>query len=144
MTRTPVTHRPIHHHGDLYRHWARLLGPLGFDRRSLWLGFIDADARMNSGVTCIEDLPVRADLDHCRHVLELCRHIVGDPPTRQSVAMLLTRGGRDPMGADDRTWGRGLTTAARERGLDRWPVHFANDEILQVFAPDDLVGGDRS
>ena len=58
-----------------------------------------------------------------------------------AVALLYTRPGVDTMNGDDRSWARSLTVAARAAGIDLWPVHFANDEELRVFAPDDLAGG---
>jgi hypothetical protein len=42
----------------------------------------------------------------------------------------------------DRNWGRCLATAAHNLGVSMWPVHFANDVELRVFAPDDLVVSD--
>ena len=51
--------------------------------------------------------------------------------------MLLTRPGRDPMNSDDRSWARGLVAAAVRLGVPMRPVHFANDESLLVFAPDE-------
>jgi hypothetical protein len=53
--------------------------------------------------------------------------------------MLLTRPGRNPMDDADRSWARCLTSAADHLSVSMWPVHFANDVQLRVFAPDDLV-----
>jgi hypothetical protein len=69
----------------------------------------------------------------------MCGHIVGRGGDRGSVAFLLTRPGRDPINDADRSWARGLTSAAQHLGVAMWPVHFANDAELRVFAPDDLV-----
>ena len=55
-------------------------------------------------------------------------------------AAAYTRPGRRPMCDDDRSWARSLTRAARRAEIPLWPVHFANDEELLVFAPDDLAG----
>ncbi len=52
--------------------------------------------------------------------------------------MLLTRPGRNPMDDADRSWARQLTSAAEQLGVSMWPVHFANDVELRIFAPDDL------
>ena len=46
---------------------------------------------------------------------------------------------RNPMDGANRSWARGLTSAARQHGVTMWPVHFANDAELRAFAPDDLV-----
>ena len=71
----------------------------------------------------------------------MCGHIVGRDGGGGSVAFLLTSPGRNPMDDADRSWGSGLTSAARQHGVAMWPVHFANDVELRVFAPDDLVSG---
>jgi hypothetical protein len=73
-------------------------------------------------------------------LLEMCGHIVGRNGVNGSVAILLTRPGSNPMNNADRSWARGLTSAARRLGVSMGPVHFANDVELRVFAPDDLVG----
>ena len=61
-------------------------------------------------------------------------------PATGSVAILLSRAGNDPVTTDDRSWAFGLTKAAQRQGIRMWPVHFANDVELRVFAPDDLIG----
>jgi hypothetical protein len=43
------------------------------------------------------------------------------------------------MNNADRTWARGLTSAAEQLGVSMRPVHFANDVELRVFTPDDLL-----
>jgi hypothetical protein len=68
----------------------------------------------------------------------MCRHIVGRDGAGGSVAMLLTRPGCNPMEDADRSWARCLTSAADQLKIWMWPVHFANDVELRVFAPDDL------
>lgn len=130
---------PIHTPGDLYQNWQALLGPLGFSRRSLWLAFIDVDARMIPAMNQIDQIPERVGVLECRPLLEMCSHVLADGNQNGSVALLLTRPGRDPMNDDDRSWGRGLVAAAVELGVAMHPVHFANDESLLVFAADDLI-----
>ena len=130
---------PIHTPADLYQCWRTLMGPLGFSRRSLWLGFIDEDGRMNTALTQIEDVPDATTVEMCIPLMEMCGHVLGDPPGSRTVAILLTRPGRSPMNAADRSWARGLLTAAAELGVAMHPVHFANDDTLLVFAPDDLM-----
>ncbi len=129
---------PIRTPRDLYQCWRALMGPLGFSRRSLWLGFIDADGQMNTALTQIEDIPEATTVEMCFPLVEMCRHVLGDREDR-SVAILLTRPGRHPMNSDDRSWARGLLMAAAELRVEMHPVHFANDNTLLVFAPDDLL-----
>lgn len=134
-----MTHAPVRTPHDLYQRWRDLMGPLGFGGSSLWLGFLDEDGLMNTGLTQIEDIPTRVDPAMCKPLLEMCRHILGAQVDGRSVALLLTRPGSNPMNEDDRSWARGLTAAAEELEVSMRPVHFANDEELLVFAPDDLI-----
>jgi hypothetical protein len=118
------------------------MGPLGFDQRLLWIAFLEPDGMMSPRLTQIEEIPRLADAKTCGALLEMCRHIIGRNGAGGSVAMLLTRPGRNPMDDADRSWARYLTSAADQVGLSMWPVHFANDIELRVFAPDDLVVSD--
>jgi hypothetical protein len=118
------------------------MGTLGFGRARLWLAFLKPDDTMSAHLTQIEDIPRWADSTMCGSLVELCRHIVGRSGAGGSVAMLLTRPGRNPMDDADRSWARHLTSAADHLGVSMWPVHFANDVELRVFAPDDLQSKD--
>lgn len=137
--RTPDAMPPIRDDRDLHRTWSALMGPLGFGQRRLWLAFIDETGRMNGALTQVDDLPARADDQFCRTLVQICADLLGDPTDGRSCALLLTRPGRDPVNRDDRSWAQGLTTAARRAGVAMWPVHFANDRELVVFAPDDML-----
>jgi hypothetical protein len=118
------------------------MGPLGFCQSRLWIGLIQPDDRMRAEVIQIEEIPRSANTKTCQPLLEMCERIVGRRGTGGSVAFLLTRPGSNPMDNADRSWAHGLTVAARQLGVSIWPVHFANDVELRVFAPDDLVGMD--
>ena len=119
--------------------WRALMEPLGFSRPRLWIAFLGPDNAMTAPLTQIEDIPRTADSRMCGSLLEMCRHVVGRNGAGGSVAMLLTRPGRNPMDDADRSWARCLTSAADHLSVSMWPVHFANDVELRVFAPDDLV-----
>ena len=58
--------------------------------------------------------------------------------------MLLTRPGRNPLDDADRSWARCLTSAAEQLSVSMWPVHFANDVELRVFAPPMILYFDRA
>ena len=130
---------PIRNAEDLCLHWRALMGPPGLGQPRLWIAFIQTDDMMSPQLTEIEEIARWADAKICQPPLELCQHIVGRNGAGGSVAFLLTRPGRNPMDDADRSWGRGLTAAADYLGVSIWPVHFANDVELRVFAPDDLV-----
>ena len=144
MTDIPTLGRPhempaIRNSDDLCLRWRALMGPLGFGRPRLWIAFLEPDNMMGAQLTQIEDIPRTADSKMCDSLLEMCRHVVGPNGVSGSVAMLLTRPGRHAMDDADRSWARCLTAAADHLGVSIWPVHFANDVELRVFAADDLV-----
>ena len=122
---------------ELTRRWRALMGPLGFSHHRLWLLLLDPDGWVVPHVVQIDDIPSRTAAADCAPLLEMAGHIV---PEAGSLAILLSRAGSDAMTCDDRTWARGLTAAAERQGIRMWPVHFANDVELRVFAPDDLIG----
>jgi hypothetical protein len=102
MTDTPTLGRPhempaIRNSDELCQRWRALMGPLGFGRPRLWIAFLGRDNMMSPQLTQIEDIPGRADAQMCGSLLEMCRHIVGRNGIGGSVAMLLTRPGRNPL-----------------------------------------------
>jgi hypothetical protein len=137
--RHPGEMPPIRTSDDLCQRWRALMGPLGFGQPRLWIAFVEPSAMMSAQLTQIDDLPRSAEPQLCTALLEMCGHIVGRGGDRGSVAFLLTRPGYDPINDADRSWARGLTSAAQHLDVAMWPVHFANDAELRVFAPDDLV-----
>ena len=137
--RHPREMPPIRNSDDLYQRWRALMGPLGFGQRRLWIAFLEPSAVMSAQLVQIEDIPRWADPQLCGALLEMCGHILSRDGVGGSVAFLLTRPGRNPMDDGDRSWASGLTSAAQQHSASMWPVHFANDTELRVFAPDDLV-----
>jgi hypothetical protein len=137
--RHPHEMPPIRNSKDLCLRWRALMGPLGFGQPRLWIAFLEPGDMMSAHLTQIDEIPPRADAKICRPLLDMCQHVVGRGGAGGSVAFLLTRPGRNPMNDADRSWARGLTSAAQQVGVAMWPVHFANDLELRVFAPDDLV-----
>ena len=112
--------------------------PLGFSRRTIWIAILDADGMMLPKLTQIDDLPARVGPAECVPLLEMIEMVVSAVMPTGSTALLYSRPGRDAMTDDDRSWGRSLTAAAETIGVTLWPVHFANDRELKVFAPDEL------
>ena len=130
---------PVRTDRDIYHVWRLLMGPLGFGRRRLWVTLTDSDGRVSPVLPQIEDVPPRTSPAECDGLMTM---LDGVRPffTGGAVALLYSRPGRRPMDDDDRSWARSLVRAARRAEIPLWPVHFANDEELQVFAPDDLTG----
>jgi hypothetical protein len=137
--RPPHEMPPIRKAEDLCLHWRALMGPLGFGQPRLWIGFIGPDDMMSAQLVQIEEIPRWADAQVCDALLEMVRHIVGCKGAGGSAAFLLTRPGSNPMDDADRSWARYLNSAADHHSVSMWPVHFANDVELRVFAPDDLI-----
>jgi hypothetical protein len=129
---------------DLHHTWRALMGRLGFSDRKLWLLFLTEDGRPLGPLVSIDDLPdgpydLRVD-----DLVGLCREILEGPGGGGSVALLVTRPGRDAWHVGDRAWGRYLTAAAHRIGGRVWPVHRANDLELVAVTPDDVLGGRAS
>jgi hypothetical protein len=128
---------PIAGEADLQRTWLALMGDLGFSDRRLWLLFLRPDGRLLGPLLSLDDLPdgpYGLELDE---VVTVCRDILDGPGgAGGSVAMLLTRPGRDPWHVGDRAWARYLTAAAHRIGGQVWPVHRANDVELVAVPPD--------
>jgi hypothetical protein len=130
----------IHSPQDMHRHWRALMGELGFSRRLLWLGFVTSDGRMAPQLHQVEELPRDPIPLLVDNLLGICREVldgVGD--SDGSVAFLLSRPGSGQMTETDRAWARALASAAGQSGVRLQPIHLATDEVLRVFAADDLI-----
>lgn len=122
---------------DLHRTWLALMGDLGFSDRRLWLLFLRPDGRLIGPLLSLEDLPDGPYGLEVDEVVTVCRDILDGPGgAGGSVAMLLTRPGRDAWHVADRAWARYLTAAAHRIGGRVWPVYRANDAELAAVPPD--------
>lgn len=133
----------IHNDRDLEQFWRAVLGPLGFSKRRLWLVMIDAYDEPIQRLIEVDDLPLGMDPRDADNLMTAFGVPVRDDLPGGSLAILLTRPGRDQMRADDRRIALELTRAAGRAGVGLRPIHLANDAELRVFAVDDLIGGDR-
>lgn len=137
--RRPDQMPPIRNQRDLEEHWRSLMGPLGFGERQLWVGFIDADDMMTPLLLQINDLPGLPTRDSLDSLMFVAEQTLAEQLPEGRLAVLLCRPGSSHLTEPDLSWARGLTSAAQRNGIPMEPVHFASDERLQVFAPDDLV-----
>jgi hypothetical protein len=133
----------VHTQADLQAAWRALMGTLGFPDRRLWLLFLDPDGRPLGPLLSIDSLPDGPYDLPIADLVTICREILDGPGGGGSVAMLVTRPGRDDWHVGDRAWARYLTAAAHRLGGRVWPVHRANDRELVVVPPND-VGGRES
>jgi hypothetical protein len=133
----------VHTQADLQAAWRALMGTLGFPDRRLWLLFLDPDGRPLGPLLSIDSLPDGPYDLPIADLVTICREILDGPGGGGSVAMLVTRPGRDGWHVGDRAWARYLTAAAHRLGGRVWPVHRANDRELVVVPPNE-VGGRES
>jgi hypothetical protein len=115
---------------DLHRTWRALMGDLEFGERRLWLLFLRPDGRLLGPLLTLDDLPDGPYDLEVDEVVTVCRDILDGPGGGGSVAMLLTRPGREPWHVGDRAWARYLSAAAHRIGGKVWPVFRANDRGL--------------
>lgn len=106
---------------DLATFWSALMGEGGFDRRTLWLVFLDDDGRPVPAVVPIDDIPQDpspADITSFGHFFE---HLdsYGTP------VLLLSRPGPGAVQEQDRRWARALAPFVRQ-----WPVHLATENAF--------------
>jgi hypothetical protein len=118
---------------DLQRAWCALMGTLGFPDRRLWLLFLDTGGRPLGPLLSIDNLPDGPYDLPVEDLVTVCREILDGPGGGGSVAMLITRPGRDAWHVGDRAWGRYLSAAAHRVGGKVWPVHRAHDGELSVL-----------
>ena len=121
---------PIHSPTDLCERWRALIGPFGFDEPRVWLTFVGADRRMHKVLT---EIPVDREPDRgaALDLLSELAALLAEFEPGTTVAMLLTRPGRDRPGAADRRWAQVLTETARRAGVPIEPVFLANDRGIE-------------
>lgn len=117
--------------------WRHLMGPGGFDRRSIWLLRVDADHRPIPVVTEITDCEDRPGPELVRQLGDLLRGLDDDDPGG-SFAFLLSRPGAG-IGEDDRVWARCLLEAGTAGGVRLEMLHLATDAGTVPLPPDELV-----
>ena len=127
----PAMTSPAAVHGQ----WRALMGPLGFDRSSLWTQLIGPDRRC-VGLVEVDDLP---RVPHRDEVADIVRHLAASGGPDTSLAFLLARPGVDGLRASDLAWARTLLAVCAELGLRCEPVHVACDAWLVPVTPDDLA-----
>ena len=118
------------------------MGDGGFDRRSLWLIFLDDDGRQSDLLVPIDDIPMLPDARDVRAIGGIVGRI-RDELGVADVPMLISRPGPAEMTEGDRRWAAALGEAVRDQH-PRWPIHLATRNRVQVFSPDDLLGARAS
>lgn len=130
---------PIRNQADLQKHWRRLVGPLGFSSRQVWLNILAGDGRPTSFLTQLEELPTEPDTELLDQVLSIARQLLVTHAVDGSLALLLTRPGPDRRTASDVAWAEALTLAASRHDVPLRAIYLATDTDIRVIAPDDLM-----
>jgi hypothetical protein len=129
----------IQSQSDLQRMWELLMQPLGFRSTSVWVTFIGPDDRPTRFLVEIaesEQLPEPQEVTSLFNILE---QVCDDEGEGTSVALLVTRPGRDGINAFDRDLATRLLAGARSSALHCHPIHVANDVAVRAVTPDDLA-----
>jgi hypothetical protein len=126
---------PIHSAADMRQRWRALMGPLGFEERLLWIGFVGPDRRMYK---TLSQLPLgpRPRPQLIESMMAAVADVLEGLGDGSSVALLLTRPGRGQISEADRQWSTMITDVAAEHGVPIEPIFRANDESLVLVEPE--------
>jgi hypothetical protein len=142
MTQTPFD-ATVHTQADLEALWRRLMEPLGFAGRTLWMLVIGADGQVLGQIVEITDMPASPGPGELDALAAFLGHLGHDVGSGIRVAFLFSRPGAGATDRRDRAWARALLAGARRAGVPCETVHVANDERLAPVPPDDLVAHGR-
>ena len=127
---------PITCAADMLGRWRALMGPLGFGKRMLWVGFVGPDHRM---IKTLIDLERSARPDPIQIdglMAELSSVLAQEMDPGTTVALLLTGPGRGRVSTARRQWVAELTASAARHGVPLRPVISADDhEMIEVAPP---------
>jgi hypothetical protein len=125
---------PIGSAADLQQRWRALMQELGFGERLLRFVFVGPDRRLLKVLTDIE-IGVRPSRGVIDDLMSRLRTVVDGLGEGHSLALLLSRPGRDGVSTNDRRWCAALTAAAGSFGVPLEPMFRANDEALVPLEP---------
>jgi hypothetical protein len=130
---------PVHRPDDLERTWRRLIEPLGFGSRQIFAILLDRDGRVLPSIVNVTDCPAAPDGRMLVQLAKSLRTGLDDADPDGSCAVLWARPSGAGTRGSDIVWIRAITAALAMQGLDRWPIHSADDSVLRVMSPDDLA-----
>lgn len=129
----------IRNQPDVQRMWELLMQPLGWRSTSLWVTFIGADRRPTRYLLEIADADVVPSDEELENLYGVLEHVLEEEGEGCTVALLVARPGRDPLGDQDRVFCTRLLAGARRAGVPVEPVHVATDVDIWPVTPDDLA-----
>lgn len=130
-----VHHAEVRTDADLLAVWRALLEPLGFERRTLWVIFLDPRGRPAPAIIPIDDVPRWPDDDFLSGLASVAGHVCSDLGEGSRAAFLLSRPGRSLGDPSDLAWAVQLGRSVPGCHV----VHLANDVTLRQVTPDELV-----
>jgi hypothetical protein len=110
------------------------MGPLGFGKRLLWIGFVGPDRCMIKAFSQVP-LGAVANAALAEVIMSGLTDALVDFPADTTVAFLLTRPGTGPISRLDRQWAAVLTDVATEHEVRLEPIFRANDDALVQVKP---------
>jgi hypothetical protein len=141
----PEDSPPVRTETELMVRWRQIMGPWGFERRSLWLLWFDAAGFQLPIVVPIDDIPHLPDDDLVANLLHIAHevaHVDDSDGGGATVAVTLSRPGSARVTPSDRAWAQALLCQAAGTGVSLWPVHLATKGTLRPLTLDD-VGWER-
>ena len=131
-----TTFRPlIRTQADLEGMWRRLMTPLGFSSRSLWIALIE-DERPLPQLTELCDLPESPDDDTTEALGRLLENLA---TPQFSLAFLQTRPGIGRPDVHDLAWARSLYAVGNRARLRLETIHLAHDDDVVPMPMDDVL-----
>jgi len=137
MDKTPPYRPTIETQSDLEDVWRHLMGPYGFDGRSLWMLRIDDDRRVVPQVVEITECDEEIDPGLTERLGHLLRELEGEAPGG-SWAFLVSRPGRG-VHESDRMWARSVLQAGATSDVRLEMTHLATDAGITPLPPDELM-----
>lgn len=122
---------------DLEALWRRLMEPLGFAGRTLWMLLIRDDGAVFPELVQLDELPAAPTSDDADGLAHFVGHLVGEA-NHLRPAFLLSRPGRGGPDTRDRAWVEVVDRAVMRSGARREVVHVATDDTLAPVPLDDL------
>lgn len=112
---------------ELHAAWRRLIHPLGFGSRCLWLMFIDPDGVPVPQLTELTDLPVRPAPADTAGLERFLSHFGG---TGIRLAVFVGSPGSGLPSADDRAWAEAIYLACHRADVHCETVHLGTSTAI--------------
>lgn len=130
---------PVHTLSDLDATWRRLVEPLGFGSRQIFAILLDRDGRVLPTIVNVTDCPAAPDQLMLTNLIDSLTAAIDEADPEGSCALLWARPSHAGTTASDMEWARAVAAAMLRTSWGRWPLHRADDSVLQIVAPDDLA-----